>query len=207
MTPATSPRRSRKRSRTRGELVEAALALFEERGFDEVSVDAIAERADLARATFFLHFRAKHELLREWSRRLAAEAANAARERSGRESALAELRALLDRLGPPGGPRGRARGAMLRETLAASGSDEAGTAPDLLDHVESLIARGQRRGELRPPLEPRAAAGLFLGGVAALYSGALAPLAPARARDGLLDALAHGLRAPRPRLKWSPPAA
>jgi AcrR family transcriptional regulator len=47
----------------RGRLEEAALALFVERGFDQVTVAEIAQRAGLTERTFFRHFADKREVL------------------------------------------------------------------------------------------------------------------------------------------------
>jgi AcrR family transcriptional regulator len=47
----------------RGRLEEAALELYSERGFDQVTVAEIAERAGLTERTFFRHFADKREVL------------------------------------------------------------------------------------------------------------------------------------------------
>jgi AcrR family transcriptional regulator len=47
----------------RGRLEEAAMALFAERGFDETTVHAIAQRAGVTERTFFRHFADKREVL------------------------------------------------------------------------------------------------------------------------------------------------
>src|SRR5437899_2775634 len=54
---------SRWQPNARGRLEQAALALFVERGFDDTTTAAIAERAGLTERTFFRHFGDKREVL------------------------------------------------------------------------------------------------------------------------------------------------
>ncbi len=49
--------------RTQEALRDALMALIEEKGYDAISVQDIAERARLNRATFYLHYRDKQDLL------------------------------------------------------------------------------------------------------------------------------------------------
>jgi AcrR family transcriptional regulator len=53
----------RRVARTRGALRDALLALITERGYDGLTVENITERANLRRATFYMHYRDKDELL------------------------------------------------------------------------------------------------------------------------------------------------
>lgn len=53
----------RKQRAARNRIVDAADALFGERGFDAVSVTDIAERAEVGRTTFFRHFGDKTEVV------------------------------------------------------------------------------------------------------------------------------------------------
>jgi len=59
-------RRERNKQRVRGRLYESALRLFTENGYEQVSVDEIAEDADVARGTFFNHFQRKEDLITAW---------------------------------------------------------------------------------------------------------------------------------------------
>lgn len=54
---------ARKQKAARERIALAAADLFEERGFDAVSVSDIADRAEVGRTTFFRHFRDKQEVV------------------------------------------------------------------------------------------------------------------------------------------------
>ena len=55
--------RAEQKEQTRRTILDAARALFEERGFDGASIRAIARRADVAAGTVLLHFEDKADLL------------------------------------------------------------------------------------------------------------------------------------------------
>ena len=59
----TSFARGRPRSSSRDVLEEAALELFLEQGYDSTTVDQIAQRAGVSRATFFNYFSSKADVL------------------------------------------------------------------------------------------------------------------------------------------------
>jgi len=62
MLTAPTDRRTRKRLATRQRISDIASRLFVERGFDQVTVDQIAEAADVARMTVFNHFSRKEDM-------------------------------------------------------------------------------------------------------------------------------------------------
>jgi AcrR family transcriptional regulator len=74
-----SDRRSRKRLVTRESISNAATRLFVERGFDHVTVDEIADAADVGRMTVFNHFPRKEDMFFD-------------RDEEGREILCAALR-------------------------------------------------------------------------------------------------------------------
>lgn len=61
-------RRERRREETRQRLIEAALALMQEKPFDQVTVEEITELADVAKGTFFTYFPTKEHLLHAYIR-------------------------------------------------------------------------------------------------------------------------------------------
>lgn len=56
--------------RTRTALSDALMSLMTVRGYGALSVDALLERAQVARSTFYAHFKGKDDLLRENLKRL-----------------------------------------------------------------------------------------------------------------------------------------
>lgn len=164
-------RRARKKERTRLEIYDAAMALFERQGFDAVTVEAICDAADVARATFFLHFPTKAALLYELSDRVAAEFAT--RDAAPDGSAADELRDLVDRMiGRLVAHAGVMR-AMVREFFSNPDAIQAAHArgrefPDL---VEAIVRRGQKRGEFRSGVDPRLASAVVLSTAGAILSG------------------------------------
>jgi AcrR family transcriptional regulator len=61
--PRTEDQNEAIRAETRGRIMEAALALFGERGYESTSVRAIAERAGVAQGLLYSYFAGKEQLL------------------------------------------------------------------------------------------------------------------------------------------------
>ncbi len=97
-------RRSRKRNATRQGISDAATRLFIERGFDRVTIDEIAQAADVGRMTVFNHFPRKEDMFfdrDEESREIPREAL---RQRAPDVSPIEALRRLVHRLVEEGSP-------------------------------------------------------------------------------------------------------
>jgi AcrR family transcriptional regulator len=91
-TPETGLR-ERKKQRTKAAIAEAALRLFDERGFEHTTVADIAAAADVAPRTFFTYFPSKeHALFVEFDETLASLQARL-QDREPGETAVDALRA------------------------------------------------------------------------------------------------------------------
>jgi AcrR family transcriptional regulator len=93
-----SDRRSRKRLATREGISNAATRLFLERGFDNVTVDEIAEAADVGRMTVFNHFPRKEDMFFDRDQEGREMLREALRQRDPRVAPTETLRLLAHRL-------------------------------------------------------------------------------------------------------------
>jgi AcrR family transcriptional regulator len=95
---AKPPLRSRQQRRTGAtqlKLVEAARAVFAERGLDLTTIDDITERADVGKGTFYYHFKSKEGLIREMMKGVLEELVAAMHKRC---EGIDDLPTLLDSL-------------------------------------------------------------------------------------------------------------
>ena len=65
MTQLTKNKTDRRIQRTRQSLRTALLELIKKKGYDAISIEEITERANVGRATFYLHYKDKEDLLLE----------------------------------------------------------------------------------------------------------------------------------------------
>jgi AcrR family transcriptional regulator len=196
--PAAAPlsRRERKKQRTRREIYEASMDLFDRHGFDAVTIEQICAGADVARATFFHHFPTKSALLFEFHRAIAAELAERLCEPRG--DAAAELRMMVEVVAERWLAHAEVMSAMLREFASTpmTAAEMEAEAQDLRELVEGVVRRGQERGEFRRSIDPRLAAAVFLSTAAAILSGSVYrrdAIAPEQVREQFLEAVLHGL--------------
>jgi AcrR family transcriptional regulator len=97
-------RRTRKRLANRQAISDVATSLFMEHGFDQVTVDQIADAADMGRMTVFNHFPRKEDMFFDREREPYDLAFAALRDRGEATSAIEAMRLLAHRLIETGNP-------------------------------------------------------------------------------------------------------
>jgi AcrR family transcriptional regulator len=158
-------RRTRKRLATRQAISDVATRLFIERGFDNVTVDEIAEAADVGRKTVFNHFARKEDMFFDLNDQGQDDLKQAVRTREADTSLIETLRlfahqaALEDRAYVrflPGSER-------FVAAVMASGALMA-RARAIRDEITQVLASELADAARQPPDDPAAnlAASLFV---------------------------------------------
>ena len=158
MPEAVPSRHARRKARTRGEIYRAAMRLFVARGVDTVTIEEICAEADVARATFFLHFPTKDAVLTEYARQALDELTATLRAHSG--SAIEALGAALTSLADRATRQAAVVQLVVREVMARprprSRTSSSAAASSTCSRSSSGAARaaassaaGSRRGSRR----------------------------------------------------------
>jgi AcrR family transcriptional regulator len=146
--------RERKKQRTREAIVDAALRLFEERGFDQTTIADIAEAADIAPRTFFGYFPSKEDVVFADFPETLETLGERLRGRPDEETAIEAIRAWIGGLLEERGvieERERCRKRVVAESQALAAHNRA-----LMGQVEELLAEqiardlGDRPDDVRP---------------------------------------------------------
>ena len=149
--PVLPGRRERKRQQTADHLADTAWALFEAHGYASVTMEAIAEAADVAKGTLYKHFPVKEALLRHrFHRELAATLPGMHAALAQLPTTEAALRHFLAQSAAWSTPRRDYLGHYVRYRLGEIAGNEhlSHEARSGLDRVfTALIARGQAEGE------------------------------------------------------------
>lgn len=90
--------RERKRRETQRRIADTGLRLFLACGFEETTLDMIAEAADISRRTFFYYFRSKEEILLTWQSNLGEALGGLIREDAAERGPMAVVLAAILRL-------------------------------------------------------------------------------------------------------------
>ena len=149
-TPALAEgRRERKRRETRVRIADAAMALFRKNGFSSVTVDEIAEAADVSKRTFFGYFPAKEDVVSAWQDKFMEPLAAAiAAGPKGETPTEAVERAMLDTLAQTASAESFEITALIRKTPALASREQRKYVHLEQRLYEALLARYPRENSL-----------------------------------------------------------
>lgn len=155
---AGGTRRARKKERTRREIYRTAMGLFSERGYDGVTIEDICGGANVAKATFFLHFENKAALLQDFNEEITQSLVE--RLAGHRGNAEEQLVLLLSAFREAWESNAPVMQKMLREFIdqPTALSRAAAVNESVVDLVTQIVRRGQEKGELRSGIAPELAA-------------------------------------------------
>jgi AcrR family transcriptional regulator len=197
---ASRPRGRPRRATARPAIIEAALELLSERGFQATTMDAIAARSGVGKNTIYRRWRSKEELIADAVRELTAEA-DLKQEGALYARLVEQVRDLRRLFADP--LVGRLLPGLLGELhhnpeFAAAWTDRV-VRPRRHAIVE-LLRRAEEQGELRQRTDPDLIADLLVGPLflRLLFSFAL-PELPERYAEELLETIWRGIAPPNGR--------
>jgi AcrR family transcriptional regulator len=160
--------RERKKEQTRRHIAETARRLFGERGFDHVTIAAVAEAADVAVQTVFNYFPTKEDLVYWRLSSFEDELLAAIREREAGRSAIEAFQGFL--LAQPGllgkhDPAAREELTTFTRMIVDSPALRAREGQIFAGYTEALAAllaeeTGARAGDIRPRVAAHAMIGV-----------------------------------------------
>jgi AcrR family transcriptional regulator len=165
----TSPplsRRERKKREVRRNIFQAAFELFREQGFDETTIEEIAERADVGKGTVFNYFPRKTSLLAaladDWMSLLAEEMGPVETWRGTTRQKLERVFRFLTDLSVENPDLARlALFESLRHMQSPTSIRDERGIREFLAMTRSVLHQGQQRGEVRENLETEYAANMI----------------------------------------------
>jgi AcrR family transcriptional regulator len=143
--------RERKKARLRQQIVETALHLFRQRGYENTRIDDIVQTLEISQPTFFRYFPSKDAVLREVGRRAFARQAESLKsELSTKATTEQRLRRFYETLGNV-----TEVGRPLWQAVILAGAMDPVRSPELrgaeaatVSLLREIIAEGQRNGEI-----------------------------------------------------------
>lgn len=155
-------RRERKKDNRRTRIREAALELFERKGFDATTVDEIAALADVGKGTFFNYFPTKQSVLADYYQRLSDEFLNIA-ENTRKGSSQKRFTQLFREAESALRREGRLLDVLFREVfiLPVLSQMDNQTEDRVLEIYVGYLEDGKASGEVRDDLDATLAARLI----------------------------------------------
>jgi AcrR family transcriptional regulator len=169
MDEAQSSLRAQKKLQTQHRILDVAVRLFQEQGFDNTSFEEVAEEANVSRATVFNYFPSKRDLLHAIGidelgklRRMAEE------DLHDVESAVTRIRLVMRQLVSDTLPYLNVTRYVIVSSMLYPSAETAATL-GLGDILHQLVVEAQQRGEIRPNLSPAEVSHAISGAYLAVF--------------------------------------
>jgi AcrR family transcriptional regulator len=155
----TADRQTRKRLATRQKISDTATRLFIQHGFDQVTVDQIAEKSDVSRMTVFNHFARKEDMFFDLDEEVRRDMLAALRDRETGTSPVRALQRFVEQAVVEQRHYGSvfsARSIPFVETVEASETLKARVRA-IRDELTALLTDALAQATRRPASDPSAA--------------------------------------------------
>ena len=201
MTHPTDSLRERKKRQTRSDILEAGRDLFQVQGFDETSVEEIATRANVSRATFFNYFPTKEVLLGSLAdEELGWLQSRIEGELSAEFSAVARIRQAVRMLVEDTWSFLQVTRYVFLDALRHPAGQNASSVK-LGDILGELVREAQQKGEIRADLDPdeiaQAIVGAYLAALFARIAVEEHSPTPGLLAENIVDMLFEGIAVPQ----------
>lgn len=148
MTTSGISRRERKKQETKAGILHSARHLFEEKGFDNTSIEEITEKADVSKGTFFNHFTSKESLLVGIVEEEVEDILFfAAEELEGVSGSVVKIRLIMEHVLEDVIPYLRLTGKVMLTSINID-SQEKQPLAKITTLLEELVKEGQKKGEI-----------------------------------------------------------
>lgn len=155
-------RRERKKLETKANILGAARHLFEEKGFENTSIEEITEKADVAKGTFFNYFASKDSLMAGIAEEEVEDILFYAEELADIKSPTEKIRLLMKRLLEDAIPYLHLTGRVMFSSIINT-SEYPSPFYKINILLENLVKEGQQEGELTSAFSAEAIAASILG--------------------------------------------
>jgi len=162
--PPPAGRMERKKERTRQKIVDSAMGLFDAQGYDETTMEQIAEEADIAKGTLYNYFPVKEAIIARFmqnafSSRHAERIARLYTLPDTRSRMVATFSELIKGIASQKTLFEKYLTYRTRNIISLTPEDEEKSGLSLLGH--EIIRLGQESGEIRTDLPPVILGDLF----------------------------------------------
>lgn len=169
--------REEKKQEIANRIIDAAICLFTEKGYEATTVAEITEMAGVAKGTFFNYFKAKENLLIKFQKALFFNEIRTLNDKSGPYAP--RILALVKEIGDSMNDNRTQMRLALQHYLAMSPNDEESNKHGLMAKAESIIPlfeKGQQSGEFTSTIPSvimaRTALQIYLGALISWSTGA-----------------------------------